>query len=762
MNSEVISNLVGKLSLDIDGISKLQAFERKLQNVAKKMQQFGKQWEQLGKQMSKSLGVVDQAKQLAAKEKWIRALERELRAEKALEAQRRKTFQAELKAQQKLKASGTKAAHTSSPALAAKQAAAVQAAKQQNATQPKKRGRPASNTSQASAAQLHAQQVRQARLQAIYARTQSNTQKSQAAYQATQTKIQRLQQQMQLAAVASQQKAAMHQVRMQAQQARQNTLAQAAQQRAGRYAMAQQKHQHWLATRGSNSGSGGPFSVVGAFTGSLGIATAGLYALGKGLSYLNQRVEERQRAVVETQGFNQSFGLLSNNKVIQSKARQDYLKTSDEYAMSIDTDSARDFSNFIGSQMSMGKTYDKALGLYRQQTRFFRTAGLDRDTQKRVQLQLNQIAAKGKSDGEDMNTLFEAAGAQYAQAVGEAATKKYGANIAPEKRMAYIRDLSKKGKMTYNIYLAAMADYNDSHKDQFDKSLKSVAAQQQRLDNLKFQQANNINTDPELEKAIQERIQAERELTEALQPVKQGLMELDTGLTKLNTGIIRQLIGKNADGTSQTEEQKAQIAAAADGAMIVPFDPNADKITTPLDNLRARKADPIDRLWRSQRQEQELDQKIAQLEEFQKSGNWGLAYAVPPIAMTFGDEEHHWTLGKNGPSFTPDQIRAMSPPIVPQVSNSFLPMDARPSIPSVSLTPESIQAVVAGLIGAKPDVPASGVMAPDITVHQTINIDADVDSNSVKQKLGPMLKSEARNALEDMLGRARAQQAERR
>lgn len=761
MSSEVISNLVGKLSLDIDGISKLQAFERKLQNVAKKMQQFSKQWEQLGKQMSKSLGVVDQAKQLAAKEKWIRALERELRAEKALEAQRRKTFQAELKAQQKLKAAGTKAAHTSSPALAAKQAAAVQAAKQQNAAQPKKRGRPASNTSQASAAQLHAQQVRQARLQAIHAKTQANSQKAQIQFQQHQTKLQRLQAQLLATATQTQHNAAMSQIRMQRQQVQLANITAASQQRAGRYAMAQQRHQHWLATRGSNNGSGGPFSVVGAFTGGLGVATAALYALGKGIGYANERIEKRQEAVIDTQNFNSMFTAISPRPELQKLWRDDFLKAQVENGGEVSIDTAKDFRNFAMSQLAYGKSRGEINQQWDLRQKAFTIGGLTSGDAKELNKQLGQMAGDGTGSKADYDIIQDRFPMLTPYLVKAYAAAK---RITDQQKAltSFNKDLKAGKGVQYSWYQTAMNQLVSDNPQILADRKNTVAYAKQQRDNQQFLIANGINTNAELDTSEKNLLRAQQDLADAMIPVNEQFRQLDIGLTNFKAALINRTLGKNDDGTAKTPEQMAQDMASRDGSLLLPVVPDGMGISTKLQELQSRKNDPIDRFWRSQRQEQELDQKIAQLEEFQKSGNWGLAYAVPPIAMTFGDEDHHWTLGKDGPSFTPDQIRAMSPPIVPQVANSFLPVDARPSIPSVTLTPESIQAVVAGLIGAKPDVPASGVMAPDITVHQTINIDADVDSNSVKQKLGPMLKSEAQNALRDMLGRTRAQQAERR
>jgi hypothetical protein len=85
-----------------------------------------------------------------------------------------------------------------------------------------------------------------------------------------------------------------------------------------------------------------------------------------------------------------------------------------------------------------------------------------------------------------------------------------------------------------------------------------VAAQQQRADNQAYLSTNNINSDRELAGVIGERIQAERELNEALQPLKQTLASFDLGLTRVATQMLRFSAGRNVDGTEKTEQQKMQ------------------------------------------------------------------------------------------------------------------------------------------------------------------------------------------------------------
>ncbi|WP_416311366.1 hypothetical protein [Pseudomonas sp. W03] len=761
MISDTIAKLSGKLILDIEGMAKLQAFSRKLDNVAKKMQQFGKQYEQMSQQMAKNMGL-DASKQLAAKEKYIRALERELRAEKALEAQRRKTFQAELKQQKTLKATGQKASGRIPPSVAAKQVSAVQAAKLQNIAQqaqPKPRGRPVS-----AATALHQQQMQQARLAAIHAKTQAATQKANAAYQATQTKMQRLQQQIQLATVAGQQKAAMHQARLQAQAARQAQFAQAAQQRAQRFQWAQAKQQHWLATR-NNSGSNSPFSVVGAFTGALGVATASLYALGKGLGYANERVEQRQQGAIDAQSFEAPFLNTSDSSKVQGQARKAYIDIATRNATEISNEGAREFGNFFNVMSKMGKSADKIQAEWEQRQKGFRIAGLDSAAQRDMNREITRLQTSGRADAADVEQITDRFPGlvPYLAAAAMKGTKLEKASA--EKQIGQFNADLKAGKgITNKWFEQAWTKFINDNQKAFDRSLKSLAAQRQLRDNQIFLQDQALNSSTALEQANAELIRSERELAEAMQPVKEGMLNLDILLTRGKAGLIRELTGKNADGTDKTAQQQAQAIAAANGSLILPVDPNVDK-STKLQDLRARKNDPVDKFWRFilGKGDTALDAQIAQYQQLQDSRNWGVGQAVPPIMMTMDDGPRHFTLGGGAPMFTPDQLRLMNPPIVPQVNNSFLPMDARPVVPTVALTPESIQAVTAAFMGLNtPDKAASGVMAPDVTVNQTFNIDSKVDSAALQQQLGPVIKSETHDALRDAFGQMRANQAERR
>lgn len=109
---------------------------------------------------------------------------------------------------------------------------------------------------------------------------------------------------------------------------------------------------------------------------------------------------------------------------------------------------------------------------------------------------------------------------------------------------------------------------------------------------------NRLNSQAELIDSVNSNIKAHQELAEAMQPVKAGMRDLDTALTKLMAGSIREILGKNTDGTDKTPEERAQqlgTAGGADGVITLP-NTNAQPRTT-QQTLDAQANDPINKLW---------------------------------------------------------------------------------------------------------------------------------------------------------------------
>jgi hypothetical protein len=128
--------------------------------------------------------------------------------------------------------------------------------------------------------------------------------------------------------------------------------------------------------------------------------------------------------------------------------------------------------------------------------------------------------------------------------------------------------------------------------------MKSIEADQQRSDNMRYMNDNQLNSSEELKGVIHERIQAERELAEAMRPVNAALLDMDIGLTKFKTALVRFITGKEADGTDTTSEQRATSLATAGGADGIITLPSQG--TTPITEqmrLDAHAADPVSRFW---------------------------------------------------------------------------------------------------------------------------------------------------------------------
>lgn len=91
----------------------------------------------------------------------------------------------------------------------------------------------------------------------------------------------------------------------------------------------------------------------------------------------------------------------------------------------------------------------------------------------------------------------------------------------------------------------------------------SIEAREARFQNDKYLQLADQQQNPELIKAINDRIEAEREMNKAMAPVNAALIAFDIALTQMSTNMLRWAAGFNEDGTKKTEQQKAQETARA-------------------------------------------------------------------------------------------------------------------------------------------------------------------------------------------------------
>ncbi|USW97417.1 hypothetical protein NHF39_13550 [Pseudomonas proteolytica] len=251
---EEIARLTGRLVFEVNS-APLQRFQALMNRSTQTMAKFGEEYNKLAAAMNKTLKLkVDTTALDRAKGKLNNALNRELRSEVALANQKRLTFAAEL-SQQKLSYTGTKEQQRLVSSLVRSQQQGAVVAAKAHAQQLRTNG----TTKQQLASQdaLKASLIKQARLEAIVAKTRATTLKADANHLMAMSKTQRIQEQINRAAGQAHRANIRHNAEMasmkQAAAAKAATQAQKDQ----RFQWAQQRQQHWQANKTSPSNSGG-------------------------------------------------------------------------------------------------------------------------------------------------------------------------------------------------------------------------------------------------------------------------------------------------------------------------------------------------------------------------------------------------------------------------------------------------------------------------------------------------------------------------
>lgn len=559
-HKEEIAQLTGSLKFNVD-LTGLKRFENMMRNASRTLAAFTRQFEALSKQMAKTLKLrIDTTAADKAKQKLDAATKRQARAEAALSNQQRKTFTAELQ-QQKLKYAGTKAQHQlNNAALQSQKDAAVVAAKAA-ASHAKAQG--TTKAQLASQNALTASLTRQAKLEAILAKTRAATQKASQQHLATQTNLQRIQQQMNHAQQLAHYRAQQQQAKMAAAQQTAQNKAQNATQSAARFQWAQQRHAAWQARQNAPapssgmSGSGiGNVLAVGGAIGGIGAAVA---LLSTAVSKLGERIDQRKESVQSAEAFNGMFTAISRDPKVQAMWRDTFIKSQLDNGGTVDTDSAKDFRNFVMAQLAYNKTPDQITKGYNLRQQAFAIGGATRDDAKELNKQLGQIASDGtgsKADYDIINDRMPMMAPYLVRAYGEQN------NIADRQKALQLfnKDLKGGKGVKYSWYERAMELMVKENQGMLDDRKKTVAFAQNQADASKFLQDNGINTSAELSQAMKDNIAAHRELTEAMQPTAKLLRDFDQALTGAETSLIRFAIGRNQDGSEKTSDQRMQDA----------------------------------------------------------------------------------------------------------------------------------------------------------------------------------------------------------
>lgn len=590
MNEE-IARLTGSLFFKVDP-SGLQRFLSMLKSAEVAMARAGKQADTLSARLNKAFGVKQNSAQRTKLDADLRrSLDKELSAELKLSRLKRSNIATQL-ASQKLVATGKREeVFLQGAALKQQVTSAVLAAKQYRAQQESLKVDLGKQKLQAG---LEQSKLREARLADVLQRRQERTLQLQQQQALQQNKFQRAE----LSLVAARERGIRIAERYQASKlnaaARETRATVRAEQTAGRYVMATERHQAWKARQEEPQALG-----LGGFAVAVSAAGAALYSLTAAFGYASERVARRQEDASASEQFNTALeSSAGKNPANQKFARDRYLDISNKYGIELSVDSSKAYAQFIQGQMALGKTLTQATNIFESQSATFRAAALDKEAQKRAAYQLNQIRAKGKPEGSDVNDLFDAVGGPVASSIRATAAERLGFKGKVEEQAGWFKAQVTAGAILARDFDKGMQNFLAKNQDILAKQMNSIAAAQQRSENQSFVNDNAINSDAELKSVILERVEAERQLNTALQPFKESLAAFDLGLTKLATIMLRMTAGRNADGTEKTAEDRAREIgnAGIDGAVSLPVKPDTRTTQQRLDE-DAR--NPLSKLWRS-------------------------------------------------------------------------------------------------------------------------------------------------------------------
>lgn len=542
---EEVARLTGKLVFEVSS-APLTKFLGMLKQAEKQMQSVGRHAEQLQKQLNIKFGVSDKgasAQRLKFDAEVRKSLDKELATETKLSKLRRQQFQTSL-AEQKLVATGERQqAWLLTDKLKAQTQSAVLASKQYKAQQEALKvdlGRArVTATSEQSA-------IRQARLQDILRRRQADTIRLQQKAASHQSALQRAEAALQNARASGARAAERYEATKAATAVREARAAVKHDQSSQRFAFAAERHEAWKARQSEPK----PFSLGGMAVG-LSAVTAALYGVVRGVTYLGERIAQRQESASGAEQFNtalQSAG--GKNPANQKFARDQFIDISNRYGQEVSVETGKSFALFIQGQLALGKTLTQATKMFEDQSATFRAAALDKEAQKRAAYQLNQIRAKGKPEGSDVNDLFDAVGGVVAASIRQAAATRLNFKGKVEEQAGWFKQAVTDGKIKAADFDQGMTNFLQSNLDLLARQMNSIAANQQRSENQAYLNDTTVNTNAELKAVILDRIKAENELNTAMQPLKNTLMEFDQGLTKFNTSLIRMLIGHDANGNA--------------------------------------------------------------------------------------------------------------------------------------------------------------------------------------------------------------------
>ena len=558
---ENIATLTGTLKFLVD-MTGLNKFQSALKRTEAQMRALDKQASALQAKLNKSFGITGKGSN-AAKAKAVAALSRSLDKELLLETRlsklQRQQYQTAL-ASQKLVATGQREQiWQQSASLKQQIQSATLQARQYKTQQEALRVDLGKAKLQASA---ETSQLRQARLAEILHKRQQRTIQLQQQAAMNQTKFQRAEVALVNARNAGIRATERHAESKRAAQVREARATERQQHAAQRFSMQQDRFQAWKMKQSEADSGFGGLGMMGVGM-RLGAVGAGLMAVTAGVAALNERLVQRTKDASESQVYDNIFSQVGGKNPENGKRAQTaFAAMTEKYGMLNNAETASDFRTFMLSQQARGIAMSKALATYDTQLAAFRASGMTKPQQDRAIIQLQQVRSIGKADTEDVKTFTESAPLirlAITEAWGER-TKYKGKNLDG----AFMESIPD-GKVLAQDFEAGFARFVSQQQDALARQMVSIDAQQNRVTNDKYLQAQTLNTDPELVSVIGERIQAERDLVAASAPLNKLWMEMDvsfmkfqTGLLSVATGLLHLGSGLNSDGSKKTEQEQLQ------------------------------------------------------------------------------------------------------------------------------------------------------------------------------------------------------------
>ncbi|MEN2396832.1 hypothetical protein [Pseudomonas halotolerans] len=742
--NEIISQLVGALKFSVDS-SGLQRFTQMMKTAESQMTRLGKQATQLQTKLNKSLNIGNKSSSKLKLDADVRrSLDKELALETKLTKLRRQQFSTEL-AQQKLVYAGAKQeASLQSAALKDQIQRAVVAAKQQKVQQEALKTRLGEAKLTAAAEQS---QLRQTRLADILQKRQARTVQLQQQALLAQNKFQRAEVALNNARAAGIRQAERWATTKTTTANREARATERHQQQAQRFQFAAQRHEAWQARQTMPK----PMDFSGLAIGVTG-ATAALYGLVRGVSYLSERVTQRQSEASGAEAFDTSLQAAGGkNPDNQKFARDQFIDISNKYGQEVSVETARSFALFVQGQLALGKTLTQATKIFENQSATWRAASLDKESQKRANYQISQIRAKGRPEGSDVNDLFDAVGGVVAASIRQAAATRLGFKGKVEEQAGWFKQAVTDAKITAADFDQGMSNFLKANQDILAKQMNSIAAAQQRSDNQAYLNDNIINASEELKGVILERIESERQLNEAMKPFKETLALFDIGLTKLATQMLRFGANRNVDGSEKTSDQQVQdkmstVDIAVDTRMTGTGNYDA------IDGSTQRQGGPIGGFWNWLFDVK--DYRKGEANELQALEPNTVAMQFPKLDLSkFVLEPENFADGRYR------QFRMPEPVTAKDIMDDTAQQQRRQTLlPSDWLLPTDLNA---GKIAAPSEHINSSTHASESAVIVNVTVEGGrLDDTALANKIGDVVGVEVDAQLSKMLIKARGNQQE--